>query len=80
MINSLSIKSDNEKLKRSVKEKIFIYSLLLIPVLQFVIFYIIVKIDGIAIAFQKYDHETGNYIFAGFEQFGAIVENKWYIN
>lgn len=75
MRNSLSSKSDKEKIKRSLKEKIFIYSLLLIPVLQFVIFYIIVKIDGIALAFQKYNHDTGVYIFAGFEQFGTIIEN-----
>lgn len=75
MTNNVSNKMDREKLKRSVIEKVFIYSLLFFPVLQFVVFYVVVKIDGIALAFQKYNHEMGLYSFAGFYQFGTIIEN-----
>lgn len=75
MKHNTAITNDKIKMMRTIKEKAFIYSLLFLPVLQFVIFYIVVKIDGIAIAFQEYDHGTGKYIFAGFKQFATIIGN-----
>ena len=44
-------------------DKIFYWSLLAWPIIQFIIFYIYVNIDGFVMAFQRYDVDLGTYSF-----------------
>lgn len=51
------------------RDLIFYIALMAFPVLQFVIFYIVVNINSLALAFQKYDVLTNETIFVGFSNF-----------
>ena len=49
--------------KSSKKDAIFFYALVLLPVIQFVIFYIIVNFNSILLSFQKYDLMSNGFTF-----------------
>src|SRR5574344_1680851 len=58
--------------KRRRKQLIFYLCIIIIPLLQFVVFYIGVNINSIILAFQSYDLERG-YYFIGFDNFKQIL-------
>lgn len=49
--------------KSSKKDAIFFYALVLLPVIQFVIFYIVVNFNSILLSFQKYDLMSNGFTF-----------------
>ena len=55
-------------------QSIFLFAILLFPIVQFIIFYIGVNINSILLAFQSYDDVKG-YIFTGFGNFVTVFEN-----
>ena len=57
---------------RRLKDGIFVYLVLLFPILQFCVFYIGVNVNSIVMAFQEYDVEAQNYLFAGWTNFKLI--------
>jgi len=62
--NTQTVKVVNRKLKRNL----FYLSVIALPILQFVVFYILVNFRSVMFAFQKYD-VIEQYTFAGLEQF-----------
>ena len=60
---------------RNKKKRIFIIGMLAFPLLQFMLFYIAVNINSIALAFQKMNVATGRFEFAGFENFADVFKN-----
>ncbi len=54
------------------KETLFLISLLAFPIVQFIIFYIILNINSICLAFQKWDMDKNRFVFSGFENFIAV--------
>ena len=58
---------------RRRKELIFYSLMMIIPIIQVIIFYFIININSISLAFKSYsyggDGALANYTFAGFENF-----------
>ena len=52
-----------KKGKSSTKDALFFYALIILPVLQFVIFYIYVNFNSILLSFQKYDLSQDGFVF-----------------
>ena len=61
--------------RRKLGEGVFVYLALLIPVLQFIIFYVAVNINSILLAFKEYDVLAGKYHFIGFDNFAAFFRD-----
>ena len=53
-------------------QSLFLFFFMLFPVLQFLIFYVGVNINSIALAFTKYEGETAK--FALFENFDRVIK------
>ena len=63
---------DNINVKGNVfqnKKLIFYIAMMAIPVIQFCIMYIGVNFNSILLAFQKYNIDTGRYVYNGFQNF-----------
>lgn len=58
---------------KRLKDGIFVYLILLVPVIQFCIFYIGVNLNSILMTFQRYD--GSQYVWAGFENFELVWDN-----
>lgn len=65
-----------KKLKRRTKRLIFYTLLIILPLIQFCIFYIGVNFNSIMLAFKEFSAETNRYVFAGFTNFVKIY-NDW---
>lgn len=60
--------------KKTIQKYIFILSIIILPVTQFCIFYVGVKINSVLMAFQTY--ENGKFIFnAGFSNFSQFASD-----
>lgn len=57
------------------KETLFLISLLAFPIVQFIIFYIILNINSICLAFQEWDEGKGKFIFTGLDNFGMVFDD-----
>lgn len=51
------------------RDLLFYIALMAFPVIQFVVFYIVVNINSITLAFKEYDIAAGKTLFVGFENF-----------
>lgn len=71
MIEKEETKANTQTTKvtsRKIKKNLFYLSVVALPILQFIVFYVVVNFRSIMFAFQKYD-VIEQYSFAGFEQF-----------
>lgn len=59
---------------RKKQKLIFYVSMIALPILQFLVFYLYINIDSFTLAFQKYSLEKG-YEFAGFETFAKVFKS-----
>ena len=64
----------NRKRKNKWRDNLFYAVLVALPLLQFCVFYIGVNANTMIKAFSAYDIESGEYVFAGLEQFKTIIE------
>ena len=55
--------------------KIFYYSMIAIPLIQFCVFYIYINFNSFLMAFQEYSWENGRYEFLGLINFQNIFKN-----
>ena len=58
---------------RNFKDAVFVYVMLLWPVLQFCVFYIAVNVNSIIMTFQSYD--GSEFVFAGWRNFNLVWTN-----
>lgn len=73
MKNSVDNTITNEKAYASIGTKkksrlIFYISMMALPIIQFLVFYVYINLDSFSLAFQKYSFEEG-YMFNGFNNF-----------
>ena len=60
--------------KRKLKKILFYACVVALPVLQFIVFYLMVNINSIILAFQKYAPRTLEVSYAGFENFESVLK------
>ena len=71
----------NEKTKRkslSAKKRqkmIFYYSMIALPLLQFLIFYVYINLSSFTMGFKEYSVATGDYYWKGFDNFVQIFKD-----
>lgn len=61
-----------KRISKRTKQLIFYICLIILPLIQFCIFYIYVNFSSIMMAFQEFDPDTNRYVFAGFKNFQQI--------
>ena len=67
------------KAKISTKDAFFFYGLIILPVVQFLIFYVFVNFNSILLSFQKYDSASAGFIFLNgniFKNYQGVFELK----
>jgi len=70
----------NKSLKRNIiNRNIFLFCVLAIPVMNFLIYYVIVNINSVLMSFQYYDLKTGKYLFLTAEQGGLFANFKAFV-
>lgn len=60
---------------KKVSENLFYYGILLIPIVQFLLFYVVVNFNSILLAFQSYDYGTKRFEWAGWHNFFLIQQD-----
>lgn len=60
--------------KSTFKTNVFIFSLVIIPLLNFLIFWVYVSFDTIALTFQRYNVRTGEYEWFGLTRYGEVFK------
>lgn len=60
-------------LNKKAKDNLFVLIMLFIPVVHFIIFWVIVNFNSILLSFQKFDFKTGKHTL-GFQNFKAVAE------
>ena len=63
------------KLNQKQRNNIFIFLMLLWPVIHFIIFWVYINIDTIALTFQRFDVFSGEYVFYGLENYRSMIKN-----
>lgn len=61
--------------KRKRAKNIFLFCVLVYPVLQFAVFYIGVHFNSILLAFKEYNYQTGSYTWVGFTNFAKFIKD-----
>ena len=59
--------------KGKQRDGLFIFLVLLLPMLQFLVFYVIVNFNSIILAFQTY--EKGDFVFNGIQNFKDVFKD-----
>ena len=60
-------------LKKRQKDMIFVACLVTLPLIHYIIFYIYVNFNSVILAFQRYDLNSGGYVWNGFKTFEQLV-------
>ena len=65
-----------EKRKREFQKNIFLATIIGVPLLNFIIFYVFVNFNSIIMAFQEYNLDTSKFEWAGMTNFKNLFEKK----
>ncbi len=65
---------EKKQRNRKIGENIFFWSILILPLLQFCVFYIGVNFNSILLSLKTYDYETGKFYYSGFNNFQIFFE------
>lgn len=65
----INVKKRKKMTPAKKRDLIFYIALMAFPIIQFVIFYVVVNINSISLAFKQYDVSAGKVFFVGFENF-----------
>ena len=67
----------SEKKKKEITDLLFYLSLIALPLIQFVIFYVVVNANSIALAFKHYEYIDGQYVVSNayFENFAQVFKD-----
>jgi ABC-type sugar transport system permease subunit len=77
-IHNFFHRNKNKKAKISAakrQKKVFFWCLVALPLLQFIIFYVVVNINSILLAFKTFDSETATFYFSGFQNFSKFIND-----
>ena len=75
MIQNTTHTNNKKTISYKTKQRIFYYCLIIIPIVQFLIFYIGVNFNSIILAFKSYDVYTGENTFNGFGNFSQLFKD-----
>lgn len=64
-----------ENFKKNFQDIIFCLVILIYPTVQFIVFYLGVNLNTIALSFKSFDPESGVYSWAGFSKFSTAFYN-----
>lgn len=65
----------NQIKTKNRNQKIFYALMMAIPILQFIVFYVVVNANSIVLSFKDYNVDTGAYDFVGFETIKSAVSD-----
>ena len=72
-INKKSKRKSMSAKKREIM--IFYYSMIALPIVQFIVFYLYINFSSFAMGFQEYNYKTGDYQWLGFKNFITIFQD-----
>ena len=75
MDTEISSKKKRFKINRTARKYIFIASLIIIPVINFAIFWVYVNFDTILLTFKRFDVPTASYVWRGFDGYISVFES-----
>ncbi|MDD6478617.1 MAG: sugar ABC transporter permease [Oscillospiraceae bacterium] len=55
--------------RKNLKRNLFIFSLLIVPLVHFLVFWLYIKLETISLAFMEWDYFSNTYKFAGIDNF-----------
>src|SRR5690554_2588305 len=61
--------------KSKVLKNIFIISMLALPILHFLIFFVYINIDTILLSFQRFNYNNGSYQWVGMDNFNRLFRD-----
>ena len=59
--------------KSKFKTNMFVLSLVIIPLLNFLVFWVYVSFDTIALTFQRYSNRQGEYLWIGLDRYVEVI-------
>lgn len=63
------------KKNKKTSQKIFVVTLLALPLLHFLIFFVYINIDTIVLSLQKFDYNLGEYRFVGLNNYKSLIRD-----
>lgn len=75
METTIPDKKKKFKLNRTVRKYLFIISLIIIPVVNFAIFWVYVNLDTILLTFKRFDVPTASYVWHGFKNYTSVFKS-----
>lgn len=78
-------KRSGDAKRARIKETLFYLSIVLIPMVNFCVFYVYVRFDTLLLSFQKWESETNTFIWVGFENYAKVwreltMKGSWFNN
>lgn len=72
----MRIKRNKRKLPGWKKREYWFFGVMMaVPVLHFLIWYVVLNANSFALAFRKFDFLSNRYVFAGWENFKAVIQD-----
>lgn len=75
MNTAASAEEKKFKLNRTTRKYIFIAELIIIPVINFIIFWVYVNFDTILLTFKRFDVPTASYVWRGFNGYISVFKS-----
>lgn len=75
MNTAASAEEKKFKLNRTTRKYIFIAELIIIPVINFIIFWVYVNFDTILLTFKRFDVPTASYVWRGFDGYISVFKS-----
>lgn len=77
-MGNISVNKKTKRTSLSAKKRhtiIFYYSMIALPLLHFLVFYVYINFSSFTMGFQEYSYETGKYTWLGFDNFLKIFDD-----
>ena len=71
------MKKNSIKLKGSWKKNLFIFSFMIYPVLNFIVFFIYINFNSVIISFQTFNYNLGSDVWCGFRNYIDIIKSSF---
>lgn len=75
MNTAASAEKKKFKLNRTTRKYIFIAELIIIPVINFIIFWVYVNFDTILLTFKRFNVPTASYVWRGFDGYISVFKS-----
>lgn len=75
MNTAASAEKKKFKLNRTTRKYIFIAELIIIPVINFIVFWVYVNFDTILLTFKRFDVPTASYVWRGFDGYISVFKS-----